>query len=131
MGSLAERYKDYSAGRDDERQLSAVRAPKPKSHGIHPTEFRVLVRPDPVEEKTKGGIILIDDSKEREKFAGQKATLIAVSPAAFSYDDAVKANPPKPGDRVVIAKYAGFDIKGEDGVEYRIIADKDVCAVLA
>lgn len=99
--------------------------------GIIPTAFKVLVKPDPPEEKSKGGIILIDDTKERAKFAGQKATLIAVSPAAFTYDDGIKADPPRPGARVVIAKFAGFDIKGEDGCEYRIIEDKDVVAVLA
>lgn len=98
--------------------------------GILPTEFRVLVKPDPAEEKTKGGIIIPDETKERQQFATQKATLIAVSPAAFSYDEDIRNNAPKPGDRVLVAKYSGFEVEGADGVKYRVIADKDIAAIL-
>lgn len=98
--------------------------------GIYPTEFKVLILPTPIEEKTKGGIILPDESKEREQFAQAEGELIAVSPLAFSYDDWKDADPPKPGDRVLFAKYAGAHVKGKDGKEYRLINDKDIGALL-
>jgi chaperonin GroES len=101
--------------------------------GIHPSEFNVLVRPKPVEEKTKGGIILPDNTKEREQFAQLEGVLIEASPLAFTYHDGtVEAfNPPKAGDRILFAKYAGALVTGSDGVDYRIIKDKDLTAVLS
>lgn len=99
--------------------------------GIEPLDVRVLVHPDPVVEVTKGGIFLPDQVKESEKFATVKATLVAVGVNAFAE---AKANPsftaPAPGDRVMIAKYGGVQIKGDDGNEYRLMNDEDVVALL-
>ena len=98
--------------------------------GIEPTEFNCVVRADKVDEKTKGGIYIPDTTRERDELASIDATLMAVSPLAFSYetwpDEDMK---PKPGDRVVIAKYAGSVVKGADGEDYRIIKDKDILAI--
>ena len=101
--------------------------------GIHPTEFKCLVLPKAVEEKSKGGIILPDETKERDQFAQLEGTLVDASPLAFTYHDGtVKAfNPPKPGDHVLFAKYAGAVVKGRDGKDYRLVNDKDICAVLS
>lgn len=101
--------------------------------GINPTEFKVLILPKPVEEKSKGGIILPDETKEREQFAQLEGTIIEASPLAFTYHDGTVAafNPPKAGDRVLFAKYSGAVAKGADGETYRIVNDKDICAVLA
>lgn len=99
--------------------------------GIYPTEYKVLVRPEAIEEKTKGGIIIPDATKERMQFATMRAVVIAVSPIAFNYDDKLPDDAKaKPGDRVIVAKYAGVDADGADGVPYRLVNDKDVCAIL-
>jgi chaperonin GroES len=99
--------------------------------GIRPSEFKVLIKPKTVEEKTKGGIILPDEHKDREQFAQMEGELIAVSPLAFSYADWPEgADKPKPGDRVLFAKFSGAKVTGMDGVEYRLTNDKDVAAVL-
>lgn len=99
--------------------------------GINPLDMRVLVRPDPVEEVSKGGIIIIPDAVEKEKYAQVKATLIAVGVNAWAE---AKTHPaftaPEPGARVMIAKYGGVLVKGSDGEEYRIMNDEDVTAVL-
>jgi chaperonin GroES len=102
--------------------------------GIKPTEYKVLVQPIKVDEKTKGGIILPDETKERDQFAQMQGRLVAVSPLAFTYageEDWGDAEKPKPGDKVMFARYAGAAVKGMDGADYRIINDKDVSAVLA
>lgn len=101
--------------------------------GVYPTEYKVLVAPKSVEEKTAGGIILPDSTKERDQFAQQEGTLIAVSPLAFTYDGwaGCEGMKPEPGDRVLFARYAGATIKGKDGKEYRLCNDKDIAAVLA
>jgi len=101
--------------------------------GISPTEFKCLIFPKPVEEKSKGGIILPDETKDRDQFAQLEGTLIDASPLAFTYHDGTVEtfNPPKAGDQVLFAKYAGTTVKGRDGKEYRIVNDKDICAVVS
>lgn len=100
--------------------------------GITPMDLRVLVLPDPVQEKTAGGIFLPDQSKEQEKYATVKGTLVAVGENAW--EEAASRSPgftrPKPGDRVMMAKYGGIMIKGSDGQDYRIMNDEDVIARL-
>jgi chaperonin GroES len=99
--------------------------------GIDPLDVRVLVKPDPVEQRTAGGIILAAETIEKQEAAAVDATLIAVGANAFSE---AKGNPafiaPRPGDRVMIAKYGGVQRKGADGEQYRVMNDIDVVAVL-
>jgi chaperonin GroES len=102
--------------------------------GVFPTEYKVLIQPIEIAAKTKGGIILPDETKERDQFAQMQGTLVAVSPLAFSYANETewaKADRPKPGDKVLYAKYAGAKVTGNDGQDYRIVNDKDIAAVLA
>lgn len=101
--------------------------------GIYPTEYRVLIRPKEVSDKI-GSIIIPDESKDRNQFAQIEGTLVAISPLAFTYANEGEwagASKPKPGDVVLYAKYAGAVVKGRDGVDYRIVNDKDITAVLA
>lgn len=100
--------------------------------GIFPTEFKVVVKPVEVKEKTAGGIIVPEESRERMQYAAQEGVLVAVSPLAFSYEKWPEGyEPPQIGSRVLFAKYAGAKVKGRDGVDYRLINDRDVAAVLA
>lgn len=98
--------------------------------GINPTEYKVLVLPTKTEQKTKGGIILPDESKDRKDHAQMEGQLIASSPLAFTYDDWKTSSSPTVGDRVLFAKYAGALVKGKDGEDYRLVNDKDISAVL-
>jgi chaperonin GroES len=99
--------------------------------GIEPLDLRVLVRLDPVTEKTAGGIFLPDQVKEQEKFATVKATMVAVGINAFAEAKGNPAfTPPQPGNRVMIAKYGGVNVKGDDGADYRLLNDADVVALL-
>ena len=95
--------------------------------GIRPLEYKVLVKPQKVEEKTAGGIYLPDQIKEKEKFAKQEGILVAVGAIAFTDPDWLDR--PKPGDKVLFDKYAGCTVKGQDGEEYRLINDKEIGAV--
>jgi chaperonin GroES len=102
------------------------------SSGFQPIDLRVLVLPDPVEQKTAGGILLPDQHKEREKFATVKGTLIAVGENAWEEAAARsdKFTKPVPGDRVLISKYGGIMLTGDDGKDYRLMNDDDVVGVL-
>lgn len=100
--------------------------------GILPTEYKVLILPKEIEAKSKGGIIIPDQVKERDHFAQMEGTLVAVSPLAFSYDNWNGYDPPKVGDRVLFAKFAGAVVTSHrDGKDYRIVNDKDIAAVLS
>lgn len=99
--------------------------------GIEPLDVRVLVRPDPVEEKV-GSIFIPQQEQERQQYAQVKATLIAAGVNAWEEAAARSAafTAPQPGARVLIAKYGGITVKGDDGEDYRILNDEDVTAVL-
>lgn len=100
--------------------------------GINPVEYKCLVSPTEVSGKI-GNIFIPDEHKDREQFAQMEGVLVAVSPLAFTYADKADwgdAEMPKPGDRVLFAKFAGVKVKGKDGKDYRIINDKDLSAVL-
>lgn len=99
--------------------------------GIIPMDLRVLVLPDPAETKV-GSILLPESTKEQEKYAQQKATVVAVGENAWEEAAARSASFAKPvaGSRVLIGKYSGNRIKGRDGLEYVIMNDEDVIARL-
>ena len=98
--------------------------------GINPTEFNVVIFPKQLEEKTAGGIIIPDQTKDRDQFAQMEGVLIAAAPHAFSYAEwSNGARPPQVGQRVMFARYAGTTWKGSDGKDYRIVKDKDILAV--
>lgn len=92
--------------------------------GISPMDVKVLVKPEAVEEKTAGGIILADVTKDRNKYAATRGMLIAVGPNAFAEWGA--GNAPVEGSRVLFAQYAGSRFKGDDGEEYVVMNDEDV-----
>lgn len=98
--------------------------------GLQPMEFNVVIRMDPTEEVTKGGIILPTTKTERDELATDEGTLVAVSPHAFTYADwPAGARMPQPGDRVLFSQYSGRLWKRGE-VTFRILKDKDIVAVV-
>lgn len=101
--------------------------------GISPMEYNVLVQPKKVEEKTAGGLYIPDDTREREQFGQMEGILVAISPAAFTFnyegwpEDAAL---PKVGDRVFFSKYQATEIKGNDGEKYWMMKDKSIAGVM-
>lgn len=86
-------------------------------------EYKCLVLPDPVEEKTAGGLYKPDTIRDREKYQMTKATFVLRSERAFrDWGGYI----PEPGDRVLVSVYAGSFIKGDDGKDYKLVTDKDV-----
>lgn len=118
-----------AAERADFDAYETERIPVDNPTGIQPTEFRVLVRLDPVDEKTEGGVYIPDTRQDRNQMAETEATLIAVGGRAFE-----DFGEPRPvvGDRVLVTKYAGETPKAGDFTDlYRICNDKEIVAVLA
>lgn len=101
--------------------------------GYYPMEYNVIVRPLDVAKQTKGGIFLPEDVQDRDRAAQTKGVLVAVSDMAFKNPDRPEgARLPQIGDTVSYARYAGASSKitGADGVEYAILKDNDITAIV-
>ena len=99
--------------------------------GLQPSEYNVIIAPAVMPEKSTGGILFADDTKDRQSGAMQVGRLVAASPIAFNYDQwPVGSNPPQPGQIVWFARYAGGEFVGADGRTYRIVKDKDIGGVI-
>jgi chaperonin GroES len=96
---------------------------------IEPVGYRVVVKPENVEEITQGGIILAREAKLAEEQAIDRGLVIQIGPSAF-HDEKVAGTQLKIGDHVVYAKYAGKRVKDKDGVDYLVINDEDIVAIL-
>ena len=89
---------------------------------IKPRADRVVIKMVETEETTKSGIILAGSAKEKP----QVAEVVAVGPGGVVDGKEVKMEL-SVGDRVLISKYAGTEVK-LDGVEYTILRQADVLA---
>ena len=93
---------------------------------IKPLADRVLVkRLDEAEEQKVGGIIIPDTAKEKP----QEAEIVAVGPGRLEDGKHVPLDV-KEGDKVLIGKYSGTEVKIE-GEEYLIMREDDVLAIVA
>ena len=92
---------------------------------VKPIGDRVLVKPAKEEETKKGGIIIPDTAKEKP----QEGKVIAIGTGKL--DEQGKKIPftVKAGDRVLISKYGGTEIK-IDGEEYQILREEDILGIV-
>jgi chaperonin GroES len=99
--------------------------------GIKPVGYNVLVKPDEVEKKTKGGIILPETKLEKDEFGRMEGTLVAASPMAFANSDWPASEPkPQVGNRVIFSRYAGSEVTGKDGSKYWLMKDESIVGVM-
>ena len=91
---------------------------------IKPLFDRVVIKMVEAEETTKSGIILAGTAKEKP----QVAEVLAVGPGGVVDGQEVKMEL-KVGDKVLISKYAGTEIKLDDE-EYTILRQSDVLAIV-
>jgi chaperonin GroES len=90
---------------------------------IEPLGDRVVIRPTPKEEVSKGGIVLPDTAKEKP----QEGKIIAVGPGRLTEDGKRIAMEVKKGDKVIYSKYAGTEFKLDDE-ELVIMREGDILA---
>lgn len=87
---------------------------------IKPLADRVLLKSLEAEETTKSGLILAASAQEKPEMS----EVVAVGPGTEKHPMSVK-----PGDKVIISKYSGTEVK-LDGEEYTITSVKDILAVV-
>ncbi len=91
---------------------------------IKPLADRVVVKMVEAEETTKSGIILTAAAKEKPEVA----EVVAVGPGGIVDGNEVKMIV-KVGDKVLISKYAGTEVK-VDGEEFSILRQSDILATV-
>jgi len=92
---------------------------------IRPLGERVVIKPLPGEEVTKGGIVLPETAKEKP----QEGEVVAVGPGRLLDNGTRVSIDLQVGDKILFSKYAGNEIKLDD-VEYLIMRESDILGVI-
>ena len=95
------------------------------SVNIKPLEDRIVVKPLDAEQTTASGLVIPDTAKEKP----QEGEVIAVGPGKLNDEGKRAPMDVKKGDRVLIGKYSGSDIKIDDE-ELVIVREDEILAVL-
>lgn len=92
---------------------------------VKPLGDRVVIKPSPAEEKTKGGLIIPDTAKERP-VVGE---VVATGPGRKGDDGKLIPIEVKVGDKVMYGKYSATEIT-IDGQEYLVMRENDIIAIV-
>ncbi|HEY6573113.1 MAG TPA: co-chaperone GroES [Candidatus Eisenbacteria bacterium] len=95
------------------------------SVNVKPLSDRILVRRLEDTEVKRGGIIIPDTAKEKP----QQGEVIAVGPGRFEDGKRIPLDVKK-GDKVLMGKYSGSEVK-IDGTDYIIIREDEVLAIVS
>ena len=87
---------------------------------VKPLSDRVLVKPNPAEEKTASGLFIPDTAKEKPLMG----KVVAVGPGTSEIKMEVKV-----GDMVIYGKYAGTELSHE-GEDYLVMKQSDLIAIV-
>lgn len=88
---------------------------------LKPLGDRIVVQPAKGEEVTKSGIVLPETVEKEKK---EQGTVVSIGSG-----EKIQKLGLKEGDNVVFGKYSGEDVE-VDGVEYKVLKDEDVLAVI-
>ena len=95
-----------------------------------PTGWRILVLPFKVKEKTKGGVLLGQETIERQQVGSQCGNVLAMGPHCYRDKERYPDGPwCKVNDWVVFARYAGSRIEIEGG-EVRLLNEDEILATV-
>ena len=91
---------------------------------LKPLLDKVVLKQAEIEETTRGGIILPGSAQEKP----QMSDVVAVGPGGL-VDGKEVVMTVKAGQKVIVGKYSGTEVK-LDGVEYTIVSQSDILAVI-
>ena len=92
---------------------------------LKPLGDRVLVKPDPAEQKTASGLYIASNAQEKP----QRGTVVAVGAGKLDDDGNRIPMDVKEGDVIIYGKYGGNEIK-IDGEDYLLMRSDDIYAVV-
>ncbi|OUR80705.1 co-chaperone GroES [Alphaproteobacteria bacterium 46_93_T64] len=93
---------------------------------FRPLHDRVLIKRVESEEKSAGGIILVDSAQEKPS----EGEVIAIGGGAIKEDGSVRTLDVAVGDKVLFGKWSGTEIKLNDE-DLLIMKESDILGILA
>ena len=94
------------------------------SLNMKPLGDRVIVKPDPAEEKTAAGLLIAKDAQEKP----QRGTVVAVGEGKLDKNGNLVKPGVSEGESVLYSKYGGTEVKVGDE-DYLILRAEDILAV--
>ena len=129
--ALEEKYKEQKVKsveepkRVDETNVGSIKDELPQ-----PSGWRLLVLPFTPKEKTKGGIIIAQESLDKARIATNCGYVVKMGPMAYGDKGKFPTGPwCKEGDWVIFARYAGSRLPIEGG-EVRLLNDDEVLGTI-
>ena len=129
--ALEEKYKEQKvesveeAKRVDETNVGSIKDELPQ-----PSGWRLLVLPFTPKEKTKGGIIIAQESLDKARIATNCGYVVKMGPMAYGDKEKFPTGPwCKEKDWVIFARYAGSRLPIEGG-EVRLLNDDEVLGTI-
>jgi chaperonin GroES len=92
---------------------------------IRPLHDRILARRVVARDATRGGLFIPDNAKEKP----MEALVVAIGSGKLLDNGTIQALTIKAGDKILIGKYTGSEVKLE-GEDHIILCEDDVLAVL-
>ena len=110
---------------EEQKEVTNEKAKLPQ-----PTGWRMLVLPFKMNEKTKGGVLLGQETIERQQVGSQCGNVLAMGPDCYGDKERFSEGPwCKVGDWIIFARYAGSRIEIEGG-EVRLLNDDEILATV-
>ena len=129
--ALEEKYKEQKvesveeAKRIDETNVGSIKDELPQ-----PSGWRLLVLPFTPKEKTKGGIIIAQESLDKARIATNCGYVVKMGPMAYGDKEKFPTGPwCKEKDWVIFARYAGSRME-IDGGEIRMLNDDEILGTI-
>jgi chaperonin GroES len=128
--ALADKYEAEQKEIEDKETKTYERLKSKESDKLPiPTGWRILLLPFKMKEKTKGGLILGQETLEKQQVASQCGLVLSMGPHCYDKEKFPEGPWCKKGDWVVFARYAGSRIQ-IDGGEVRLLNDDEVLATI-
>ena len=128
--ALTDKYEEAKNIGQEKEPLNPENIENQKEQLQEPSGWRLLVLPFTPKEKTKGGILIAQESLEKLRIATNCGYVLRVGPLAY-YDKEKFPTGPwcKQGDWVIFARYAGSRLPIEGG-EVRLLNDDEVLGTI-
>jgi len=128
--ALEEKYKAEESKQEDDKRVDETNVESIANELPEPSGYRLLVLPFTPKEKTKGGIIIAQESLDKLRIATNCGYVIKLGPLAYADKEKFATGPwCKKGDWVIFARYAGSRLPIEGG-EVRILNDDEVLGTI-
>ena len=128
--ALLDKYKNFQKT-ETKKQRESFESLQNKESGKLPTPtgWRILILPFKIGQKTKGGLVLADETIERSQVASTCGLVLKTGPHCYDKEKFPEGPWCKEGDWVIFARYAGSRIL-IDGGEVRLLNDDEILATI-